>query len=265
MKSAVKLLVLSFLFMSFNLNDGDYTLLKSIEKDCHYATTDNLGNAFLANKRGDIIKYDRNGDSLMLQNFSSFGEISHIDASNAFEMYVHFNNNDKVIFLDNQMSFRGELNLVDLGYSDVSIIARSQNNGVWLFDQNTMRLLKLDKSGKIINEGATSNTYSSDAIQPHYLLDNQNELYLCDSLSGIYVFDNFGTFSKKLDLKIKSGIQVIKGELIYQEGNYLKRYNLNLHNETEVELPDSIGINSVRIEKNRLYIIKDNKVDLYAY
>lgn len=228
-------------------------------------TSDNLGNIFIANKRGDILKYNRNGDSILLQNLSSYGEISHLDASNTFEMYAFFQTTDKVVFLDNQLSFRGELNLADLGYSDVSIVARSQNNGVWLYDMNTLRLLKIDKTGKVLNEGATSNTYTQDALQPHYLLDNKNALYLCDSVSGIYVFDNFGTFSKKIDIKTKSGIQVINNDLIYWEGNKLNRYNLKMHKESKTILPDSVDIRNVRIEKNRLYIIKENKVDLYSY
>jgi hypothetical protein len=70
-------------------------------------SSDNLENLYIITPTNDIIKYNKNGIKLATANFKVLGNISSIDASNPFEIYVFYRDQNKIIFLDNMLNMRG--------------------------------------------------------------------------------------------------------------------------------------------------------------
>src|SRR5690606_30517568 len=65
---------------------------------------DPLGNLYITTATNDIIKYDSKGKLLATVNYKVLGNISWIDASNPFEIYVFYRDQNKLIILDNLLN-----------------------------------------------------------------------------------------------------------------------------------------------------------------
>lgn len=244
------------LFCSF-VSTLQYSTLKSITGKNIIFTTDKMGNAFLAGANGDLTKYNRNGDSLTAQNYKQFGDLESIDATNPFEIYLYYKDLNKVLFLDNQLTKRGEFDLEDVELENISAVARSADNGIWAYDLSTNRLKKYAKSSELLLESVRVNFYSNKVISPFQILDKQNQVYLCDSVEGIFVFDNFGTFYKRLDIKTNKPIQVQGDNLLYAKDSSYYKYSLKFFKEEK--LPYIEDCNYLRWEKNRLFVLKEEE------
>jgi len=74
--------------------------------------------------------------------------------------------------------------------------------------------------------------------QPTFLIERNNQVFISDTLHGIFVFDSFGQWSQHIPITNIHQLQVVKDQLVYiKEGN-LYEYSLNTHSASVFcELP----------------------------
>ena len=248
-----------------SLKPADYTLLKTIEVNGNYFVTDNLGNSFVLSNSNDINKYDKDGKHIQTQNFKILGSLTTMDASNPFELYLFYQSQNKLVFLDNMLSKRGELDFNRGNFVQLTAAARSYDNGAWIFDLEDLQLKRVDKELKVVAKSGNVKAFTNADLNPNFILDNQNHVYLNDPDVGILVFDIFANYSKTLPLKGLTNFQIIDKDLYYFKAGKLNKYSLLTYENEEIPLPESEGILNVRIEKNRLYVLKDKQLNLYAF
>lgn len=248
-----------------SLKPADYTLLKSIEVKGKYFVTDNLGNSFILSKSNDIDKYDRDGKHIQTQNFKILGSITTMDASNPFELYLFYQAQNKLVFLDNMLSRRGDLDFNQGNFVQLTAAARSYDNGAWIFDLDDLQLKRIDKEFKVLAKSGNVRAFTDVDLSPNFILDYKNSVYLNDPEVGILVFDIFANYSKTLPIKDLTNFQVIDKDLYYFKAGKLHKYSLLTYETEEINLPETADILNVRIEKNRLYVLKDKQLNLYAF
>lgn len=254
-----------FSLTSFQPPASSFKLLKSISIDAKDIQTDRIGNLYIITKTNQLYKYDSRGNLLCTLNYKYLGNINFIDASNPFELYVFYKELNEVLFLDNNLAYRGEMLLNDYGISQAAAIARSYDNGIWVFDNGDLQLKRLNKNGEVLQMSGNIKQYVNTALQPNYIYDNNDRVFVNDSTTGILVFNVFANYIKTIPIKKCSSIKVIDDNLFYNISGKLLKYDLKTFSQTEFQLPDTTYIQQVSIEKERLFLLKPNAVDIYSY
>lgn len=248
-------------------SDSAFTHIKTISIEAKEIQTDRLGNIYVISKTNQLYKYSNDGKLLSTLNYKYLGNITFVDATNPLEIYVFYKELNLVVFLDNNLAYRGELALSDYNIGQASAIARSFDNGIWIFDLADMQLKKIDKDGSNLQTSGNIRQYTSANSTVSYLYDNDDRVFVNDSANGIFVFDVFATYLRTLPIKGCDEIKVINNELFYHQTNTfsLKKYQLKTFQTTEYSLPDSTQIKDISIEKNRLYLLKTGEVIIYGF
>jgi hypothetical protein len=237
--------------------------IAEINKKCNSITTDRLGNLYLINDY-KITMYNRQGDSLREFNSRKFGNISFVDATDPYKIMVFFKNYNLFIFLDNYLSQNGdEIDLQDYGYDQISFACQSRIKGVWVFDQLKQKLIKLDENYNQILESINLAQWFGKNLEPCFMVENNNQLYLNDLNNGVFVFDHYGTFLKKINLKGPTLLQILGNNIKYNLVNKYCQYGINSFETNCIEL-DSISISQIRIEKNRAYYKSSNITSIFS-
>jgi hypothetical protein len=183
---------------------------------------DRMGNFYVVTPNNQLFKYNAKFERIATLNYVFSGSIDAVDVSNPLEIYLFYKELNQVIVLDNNLAYRGKLNLTDWGITQAACIGRSYDNGIWIFDLGDFQLKKFDKTGSLIQSSGNFRQFSqSSQLVPIACIDDGNRLFLIDEISGIYIFDVFGSFIKKHQIE---------------------------------------GIKFVQIEKDCLYFLKDNSV-----
>ncbi|MCX6186259.1 MAG: hypothetical protein NTU43_04570 [Bacteroidetes bacterium] len=169
-----------------------------------------------------------------------------------------------IVFLDNNLAFRGEINLSNFGISQASAIARSYDNGIWLFDIADLQLKKMNKDGNITLQSSNVRQFRNYAknVLPNYIYDNNDKLYLNDSAVGVMVFDVFANYIKLINIAHLCNFKIIDDELFYIKQNTLFSYNLKTLSYNGNALPSSRPL-ECSVEKDRLYLMYENNVEIY--
>jgi hypothetical protein len=227
--------------------------------------TDRLGNLYAVAPTNQLYKYSRDGQKLSTLNYKYVGNISQVDATNPLEIYLFYRELNKIIYLDNNLAYRGETDLNRYDVIQASAIARAFDNGIWVFDLGDLQLKKFDKKGENVHTSGNIRQYLKGNVQPNYIFDNNDRVYLNCPLQGILVFDVFANYIKTIPIKGNSNVKVIDEDLYYHDGKKLFRYNLKSLRTFEFALPDSAQVQDVSIEKQRLYVVYPNRIAIYSY
>lgn len=253
----IKSLYFSILLSIFSLSGFSQVLTKTLSGT--QFTTDQFGNYYDVSNR-EIKKYNLKGELLFTYSDNILGEISSIDASNPLKVLVYFKDFTKVLTLDDAMSPRGEvLNLNDLSLEETSLVCRSYNNGVWFYNPIKYQLTRLENR-QVINVSSNLTNLLGENIQPNFLLEFNEKVYLNDAKSGILVFDIYGTYLKTIPIYDAKTFQVKQKYILYvNTKNEIEIYNLFTLEKSIYQAEKYDDVKSVRIEGSNIYILTNKK------
>lgn len=245
--------------------DSSYTeLLRMKVPRLQSFTLDNLGNLYVANEMGDIIKYDKQGKQVATANIKTYGRVHSIDASNAFEIYIFYKEQNRVLLFDNQLNIRVEWDFEQAGFVMLGAVARSFDNKLWVFDLNDLRLKKVNKELAVeFNSGNVRAFAKATSFNPSYIGDNNREVYLYDSLNGLYVFDNFGNYIKRVIISESTQVVSQGGRIYFLRKGIVWELDEILLGEKKVFVGNA-DTQAFAISKDRMVLQKGNELILHA-
>jgi hypothetical protein len=216
--------VIAFFFGKY-LHAADSTALRPLhEMRIQYKSmqVDKMGNLYVVSAGNQLFKYASTFEKQSTLNYAFSGSIDAIDVSNPLEIYVFYKELNQVLLLDNNLAYRGKINLTDWGIRQAACIARSYDNGIWVFDLGDFQLKKFDKKGILIQSSGNFRQFNQAAnFAPIACIDDGNTVLLADSISGVFQFDVFGNFVKKYQVSGVCAVQLLKESFLYIKDNEL--------------------------------------------
>ena len=262
MKSFLCFLLIALSTLLKGGNDSTFTVLKRIDKKTKLITTDRLGNLYLANDNF-IWLFNSQGDSIGAFNSRKYGTISFVDATDPYQILVFFKDYNMVLFLDNYLSENGDpIDLQALGFDQVIMACKSRENGFWIFDQLKQKIFHLDESFRQTHESVNLSQWFGEAMEPQMMVEYNNKLYVNSAISGIFVFDHFATYLKRIPLIGLDQIQLLEDRINYLENDSFCQYNLKDFKSDCKKISSNQGI-TARIEKNRFFLQEKKKVTIF--
>ncbi len=253
---------LYFLCISSCLAQNKYTLTSTVNIEADFFTSDNQSNIY-AIKGDELIKFDKNGKLLYKYSNKNLGNIDFVDASNMLRLLVFYRKFSQIIFLDNTLSINGEpLALDKINYQQTQLVCSSFNNGIWLYNQQNMEILRMNQSNEITQEsGNLSNLINIDLL-PNYLMEYNNRIYLNNPSSGILIFDIYGTYYKTFFEKNIKHFQAIGDMIYYISDKKVLSYNLKTTETLQFETPE-IEFQNFRLEMDVLILQGSKSISIY--
>lgn len=258
MKLILLLLLLPFTFEK----TSDFNLINSIPVTASFITTDKLGNVYTLSNN-ELSKYSSKGELIKTFSNKNYGEISFVDVSNPMKIMLFYNDFKQLIFLDNTLSITGSpISLYNYNLQGAKLACMSHSSGIWFYDEKTIQLIRYDQNFNINNQSGNIVNTTNYEINPNFLIEDNNWVYLNNPETGILVFDIYGTFYKTIPVKNLLSFQIFDDILIYKSKGKFITYNLKTLEEKTINLPKD-GVEFLRIEKDMFYLT--DKQTLYFY
>ena len=250
MKKLNPIIMICFLLLNINAQS------QSIEFKGKTFTTDQTGSYYeiYANQ---IIKIGKNGQRQFTYSNNILGEISSVDVSNPMKIVVFFRDFSKIVVLDNTLTEQGGvLDLNEVSLEETSLVCTSYNNGIWYYNPLKFQLTRLEHSTKNVNSSANISNILNKNIQPNFLVEFNNKLYLNDPINGVLVFDIYGTYLKTIPIFGLTTFQVKEKYLLYvnQDGQ-IETYDFFTLEKSIYKPLQHSNIKTVRLENKTVYII----------
>ena len=182
-------------------------LVSEFTVNAKFVQADDIGNLYIVSPTNQLYKYNYSGKVLATLNYNYNGNISSLDVSNPMEIYVFYKEINRVLLLDNNLAYRGELDLTKLNITQAASIARSYDNEIWVFDLGDLQLKKLSKDGILSQSSGNIKQFTQTDFIPSIISDNTNQIMLCND-SVCLLFDVFAAYLKTLKFKSAQNFQL---------------------------------------------------------
>ncbi len=226
---------------------------------------DRMGNFYVVTPSNQLFKYNSNFERIATLNYTFSGSIDAVDVSNPLEIYLFYKELNQVVLLDNNLAYRGKLNLTDWGITQAACIGRSFDNGIWIFDLGDFQLKKFDKTGNLIQSSGNCKQFiQTPQFVPIASIDDGNRVFLLDQVSGIYVFDVFGNFVKQIQMEGVPFVQPEKDILYYLKDNSI--YGLKAAGQKKlVFISNETGVSQFSVQDKHLILGQPNQIKRFRH
>ncbi|MGC4232206.1 MAG: hypothetical protein QM594_04440 [Niabella sp.] len=267
MRTLLNILILSF--FSFLAKAQSFSMgqkLKTVTGDYASFSVDNLDNIYLLSASNQLKKLNPGGDSVSVFNdIKKFGEATLVDVSNPVKIMLYYKGFSTIVVLDGMLNLKNTIDLRRKNIFNATAAGLSYDGKIWLYDDMDNVLKKLDDEGNVLFKTADFRQIFDKVLAPVKIFDQNQYVYLYDSLQGIYVFDYYGSYKNKIDITGWENLH-ITGKYIYgAASNTLYRYNISTFKYEEWPVPGVLqGFKQLFIKNNKLYALGKDGLDIYS-
>jgi hypothetical protein len=262
-----QILILSLVFQYSHAQQDSLQLLHQFNTDIVQLAVDNLDNLYVLSSTGQLKKYNAQGDSIGAYNaVKRFGNLQAVDVTNPLKLLLFYKDFSTVVILDRLLTFRTAVDLRKSNIIQTSAVGMSYDGNIWVFDEYENKLKKLDEQGTAMLETPDFRALFSEAVQPQQILDQNSMVYLYDPKNGVYLFDHYGAFKKKLPITGWQRLAVFNNYITGIQGNTLKFFNTSTLISGERKLPFVLQPEQrIQLTNNKLFCWTADSVRIYNY
>ena len=266
-KAFIILFSVLFAVRIYAQTDTIFRIQKTYPGDVTDFSVDNLGNIFILYQNGQLKKLNPAGDSLAVFNdVRRYGKLFSMDVTNPLKILLYYKDFSTVLILDRLLNSRGTIDLRKLNLYQVKTISQSYDNNIWVFDEFESKLKRISDEGKVLDQFTDFRVLFDSTPSPQFIIDQNKQLYLYDSLKGIYIFDYYGAFKSRIPFTGWTDFSVINNFLVGRDQQYLYRYEPGTLDLQRYRIPFSmINGRKVLITHGKIYLLRNNKLEVYHF
>ncbi len=209
----------------------------------------------------ELMKYNTSGKKTLQHSAPSLGEIASVDASIPSRIQVFYQSAGIIQILDNNLaSISGDIDLTGNNLPAITATAMTGTNRMALFDRANQELLLADLDLNIVNR--THINLPEDVNASSIAIIPEHNILLVDTTEGVYWFDAFGTFLRKMPMSGICNVQTSGNDLYYLKDNTIYHYNRQRMEVRTIYEPQTIKAEDFRLSGNRLLLL-DSAHNLY--
>lgn len=243
---------------------GKLTLFAQYPIEGKKISVDNIGNFYITHPKG-LTKYQNNGNVFAVYSNAFLGPPKTVDVSNPLKILLFYPGVNQLIFLDRNMTpTASPIILEDLNLIDVASVCASPGNGFWVFNRDNQSLVKYNTNLEPTIEAVSTDQLTNTFMDPVFMREYNHYVFLSDPNKGIFIFDLFGTFIKKLPFKNVKKCIARNHMLVFLQNDKLILFHLQTLQQKTIQLP-IINIVDFDFQQKMLYLLTKNELKLYDF
>jgi hypothetical protein len=225
---------------------------------------DRLGQVYVADLKNNLHKYSPRGELLFTFSPPTPGRLTSLEAWNPVKTLLFYQDRQQLLFLDRFLTPLSTIRLSDLSDGLVRLATLAQDDQLWVLNESDFSLQKIDPRYPDARlQTSLNQLLNADTYDFRLLREYQNNLYLLDANSGIYLFDNMGNFKKKLPVRGITSLGFQGEEGYYLKNGQLTFFHLYTLRERTVALPPVRPYQQVLVGNKTVYLFSPTHLDIY--
>ena len=244
--------------------EQEFQFIAKIDTVAKLASVDNFGNLFVVTLKNEVLKFNPQGKFLWNYTNKTFGDISQLDVTDPLRVILFYAGFQQIVVLNNNLSEISRYSFNQNPEKQITLIASANNNGFWVYDQINRELRKLTNS--FTDDLQTGNIYQRNGfdMQANFMVSDEQYVFINDVKEGVRVFDQYGNFVKTAVIEAENEFEVNGSEIYFFTDRKLMGYNYLTFKQKEVLLPVKSNISNALLRFNRLIILNEKGLTLWA-
>jgi hypothetical protein len=243
----------------------NFTLVKTLEvkAGANFVRADQFSNIYLVYDE-ELVKLSPTGKKLYSYSDPLYGDISNVDALNAMNPLVFYNDVNQLRLVDNRLNESQAYNLLDAGFIDPAFVAYTDEDNVWIYDQVQDKLVRYNlRHQEVTAQSQVITQITNTESKPSGLYCSFNKVVLEIPGHSALIFDALGAYQTTLSLSENTQVSFYNLSLlsISKQGG-VALHNLK-NNQKRIGLLPEKDFLSMYFEGNLIYLLFKNEVKVY--
>jgi len=211
------------------------------------ASLDRRGALYVADADNNLRQFGPEGSPLNTYAPTQPGHVAQVEAWNVTSTLVFNDDRQQLVLLDRFLAPITEVRLADYVDGTVRAATLAPDNRIWLLDESNLVLREFDPTTlRLVQNTPLDLLIGRSRPDFRFLRQYQNNTYLVDRSTGVYVFDNLGNYKKKLPFPGLNTVGFRGDELYYLDAGAVHFFHLYTLAERRVALPAGVDPGAVR-------------------
>lgn len=225
---------------------------------------DRLEQVYVSDQHHNLYKFSPLGERLFTFSPARQGRLALVEAWNPVKTLLFYDDRQQVVLLDRFLTPMTSLRLADLTDGLIRLATLAGDEQLWVLNESDFRLEKIDprypdsRLSTPLNQVLENGQYDFRLLREY-----QNQLYLLDRTSGIYIFDNMGNYKKRLPVKGLAYLGFKGDEGYYLKNGQLVFFHLYTGQERTFPLPAAKDYQLALAGNKTLYLFSTTGFDIY--
>lgn len=225
--------------------------------------TDIQGNIYEIKPDNEILRLDTSGKVIANWRDRNLGRIASFDLLNPLKPLAFYSETATLVEFDNNLYPVNQRFVEEARNAANPLFCRSADNRIWFFDDRNLSFHKYDSEGLNNTEGPRLNQHFPSSFQAIELIEHQRQLFLVLQNEGVWVFDFYGAFIRKIAAKGVLDIALSGTELWILLPGKIQQFGLKSLQVKEWLLSDIENPESIAPAPNGLYFLRQGQVTLW--
>lgn len=200
---------------------------------------DASGSIFLSFEGGTITKFSDTLDSLLTFSPAKLGNTKLLESGNGLVIFAFYEFFQEYVLTDRFLARPTRTILSNSSIDYIDLASQSLDNNLWIIENSSYRLIKYNVVlNRIEFETALNTVVDFSNHDFTFIKEYQNQVFLVDKNSGIYIFDNLGNFSRSIAAKTEKCL-FNKNKIIYLDNNQVVSIDLYTNIEERNPIPSA--------------------------
>lgn len=230
-------------------------------------SNDLYNHIYIADKQGNLTQYNAQGDSLLRYSPDQPANLHLLEAWKGLKILLFYRDLQKYTWLNRFLVETQSKFLPNEHIGFARLLTYAADGSLWIFDDQDFALKKYQpEQNEILISTPCDLLFSPKNYELSFLREYQNQVFLVDKNSGIFVFDNFGNFKKKWYIREVNFITFLADYAIYLQKNVLYLQHLYKKDLLKIDLPIEYHYKDFfLITATHIYLFTKSSMLIYAY
>ncbi|GAA4376392.1 hypothetical protein [Hymenobacter koreensis] len=202
------------------------------------ASLDRRGNLYVTDAKNNLRQFTADGQPLAVYSPPLPGHTAQVEAWNTTKIMVFYDDRQELLFLDRFLAPISSTRLSTLSDGQIRTATLAPDENLWLLNESDLRLSQYNPPQQRFSINTPLDLLlGRNKPDFRFLREYQNNLYLVDHNSDVWVFDNLGNFRKRLPFQGLNALGFRGDELYFLKDNQLHFFHLYQLKERTQPLP----------------------------
>lgn len=213
-----------------------------------------------------VLKLNEQGKEVAAYSSPVLGAVSQLVVVNPLNPLLFYKDFNQLRVLDNRLNEVRRVDLLEAGFVDPTLVAQSEDNQIWIYDQVMDRVVRYRLSeNRVVTQSLNLTQITGREGRPEAMFCSYNRVLLWIPEVGMLVFDAQGSYKKTLDTKGFLHFALFNDHLImFGESSLLRLYDFKSENRYQA-IYTGPKPQSLELQNDVIYLWAEGKRHRYRY
>jgi hypothetical protein len=252
------------IFLSLAINSFGQKKIKTVEvnDEIIFATVDRPGDLYLVTKDGQIQKFDKDGQLIIVYKHKEAPTF--FDPRDGARLFAYYRAQQQYDYLSPSFEINQSYRIDSAFAIEPWLIATSGEHKLWVLDAADHSLKKINvQKSEVELEVVVDASLIEDATKFTYMREYQGFVFLLNPKKGILIFNGLGKHIKTIPVVGIDTFNFLGEELYYLQSGYVEFLDLFSAGEREMNIDSRPAC--ILLTDERMFQVRLKSVDIFEF